>query len=83
MLKTCNCVSLVQDTLYGKGMRVHTVSKKGDEIRCTVCKPRRLKIRLNSHANPPGGVPDACLRPSSKTKIKKDFSGRSYYEVAA
>lgn len=32
----CNCSHEFQDQLYGKGMRVHNVNKKG-KAACTVC----------------------------------------------
>lgn len=35
-IKKCNCESSFQDTLYGKGMRLHNVSEFG-KARCTVC----------------------------------------------
>lgn len=34
-VKHCSCKHEYQDTVYGKGMRLHTASNKGD--RCTVC----------------------------------------------
>lgn len=39
----CNCEHAVQDEIYGKGMRVHNVSKSGRAV-CTVCVPN---YRLN------------------------------------
>ncbi len=44
MIKRCTCNHPFQDSIYGKGMRVHTEGKKGEE-RCTVCgpKPRNLQ----------------------------------------
>lgn len=34
-VRACKCANEFQDKTYGKGMRVHTPSNKGD--RCTVC----------------------------------------------
>jgi hypothetical protein len=38
----CNCQHEEQDKLYGKGMRVHNVNKKG-QAACTVCCPSRRR----------------------------------------
>ena len=32
-----NCEHDYQDSLYGKGMRVHNPMKGGEKARCTVC----------------------------------------------
>jgi hypothetical protein len=39
-VKPCTCKSDVQDKLYGKGLRLHTVTTKG--FRCTVCGKDKL-----------------------------------------
>ena len=35
VIKPCDCKHEFQDSLYGKGKRVHTVGRK--HIKCTVC----------------------------------------------
>lgn len=41
----CGCNHQAQDKLYGKGMRVHNLTQKGNEStsiwRCTVCEAER------------------------------------------
>jgi hypothetical protein len=39
----CEFESKFQDEQYGKNMRLHTVSKKGDKITCTVCGTKKDK----------------------------------------
>jgi hypothetical protein len=39
-VKACSCKSDYQDRIYGKGMRLHTVTGKGS--RCTVCGKEKL-----------------------------------------
>lgn len=36
-IRACNCVHPGQDRLYGQGMRLHNLAKKGSAWRCTVC----------------------------------------------
>jgi len=51
MIKTCTCKDTFQDNTYGKGNRVHTETKKGDQ-HCTKCGPLPAwQQRLKSHAN--------------------------------
>lgn len=42
-IKPCSCVHDYQDTVYGKGMRVHNemASKDPSKFRCTVCGTER------------------------------------------
>lgn len=50
MIKKCNCKHDFQDSVYGKGNRLHTTGVKGDH-RCTVCGgPPRIVQRLKEHA---------------------------------
>ena len=51
IVKKCvkGCTHAFQDRQYGKGIRVHRVSKKGEE-RCTVCEPTAWKRRLKGLA---------------------------------
>jgi hypothetical protein len=40
----CHCQHEFQDSKYGKGMRVHTPTKKSPEgsiFRCTICKTEK------------------------------------------
>lgn len=43
IIMKCNCEHEVQDAMYGKGMRLHNVSKGGktgeNKAFCTVCTP--------------------------------------------
>ena len=49
-IKQCKCKHAAQDELHGKGNRVHTTDKEGQD-RCTVCGPQALKQeRLVLHA---------------------------------
>jgi hypothetical protein len=49
----CSCSHEFQDSVYGKGMRVHNVNTKGQAF-CTVCSPsyRREKQGKNEPASP-------------------------------
>lgn len=42
----CTCEHEFQDQLYGKGMRVHNVTKDGFAA-CTVCCPRLVTNKMN------------------------------------
>ncbi len=51
-ISACSCVSSYQDARYGRGMRVHTVGNPGripSQLSCTVCKPSRAVLRLETH----------------------------------
>lgn len=48
----CTCTHEFQDQVYGKGMRVHNVSKTGYAA-CTVCTPRLCTNRLDPAAETP------------------------------
>lgn len=49
-IKKCTCKHEDQDQLHGKGLRVHTTDKKGNE-HCTVCGPKPAwENRLAAHA---------------------------------
>jgi len=50
MIKHCKCKHEFQDSVYGKGLRLHTVAKDGTH-RCTVCSgPARWIKRIELHA---------------------------------
>jgi len=42
----CTCEHEFQDKVYGKGMRVHNINKKG-EAACTVCTPRLVINKMS------------------------------------
>jgi hypothetical protein len=37
-IRRCDCTNAFQDKKYGKNMRVHNISTKHNEYRCTVCE---------------------------------------------
>ena len=37
VIKRCTCEHKYQDSVYGRGLRVHNSNQKGDEYSCTVC----------------------------------------------
>lgn len=51
MILPCTCKDEYQDSVYGKGRRVHNVGGKGKEklAYCTVCSPSNQRVlRLHS-----------------------------------
>lgn len=54
----CTCQHEFQDETYGKGMRVHNVSKSGRAV-CTVCVPNYRTNRMDPATDTP---PNAMLR---------------------
>lgn len=48
-IQSCNCVHPFQDLAYGKGKRLHTVSKKTGDLRCTVCHIKTYGVLPNTY----------------------------------
>lgn len=40
-IKPCNCKNEFQDKTYGRGNRVHNLSERGTEAKCTVCGDKK------------------------------------------
>jgi hypothetical protein len=70
MIKSCTCKHEFQDSLYGKGMRQHTLSLKEKTPRCTVCGGKaRWVERVRLHWQAPGVVLAPFLMPPMNTKL--------------
>ena len=63
----CDCIHEEQDRIYGKGRRLHTVSKCGKKAYCTVCSPRnRCKITIFTAKNANIGMTSDCVPPLAR-----------------
>lgn len=70
----CTCEHEFQDSLYGKGMRVHNVTKDGSAA-CTVCAPatRHNKLSPGAAIDPSGAFGNTYIpkRPDRNIKLKR------------
>lgn len=67
---SCNCEHADQDKIYGKGKRLHNVTKDGDAY-CTVCTPRRLNCDKSGPVDPAPHFGLLVAIPGAKPKIPK------------
>lgn len=44
-VQPCKCEHQFQDERYGKGMRLHNISKDGEKATCTVCGEKKGRKR--------------------------------------